>query len=157
MKFINLKSSLPKDKLYSVLTDCNFVNERVLFDEKRGKPLMKFKKRKNTVHVSCEMIGGNTKDNGFFIGTFFLGSLKEKNGVTTLKGMILTAPLYHLFIIGMMAFYIYRCISLNGFNPVPPILFIFSMLMFKNEFKKQGIMERYFKRAFRKAEMSEGK
>lgn len=152
MKLINLKSSLPREELFSVLCDCEGVNARVKFDPKRGKPLIKYKRKGDRLLAKCEMIDGNSKDNGFLIGTYFLGSLKEKNGETVLKGIITTSPLYHLLLVGFMIFYVFRCISLGGINPVPPILFVFSILMFSGEYRKQGIIERYFKRAFRKAE-----
>ena len=152
MKFVNLRSKLTRDELYSVISNSEKVNERVQFDEKNGRPLMKFKWLGDLLKITCEMIGGASKDNGFFVGTYFLGTLKEKNGETRMKGIITTAPLYHLLLIGFMVFYVFRCISLGGINPIPPILFIFSIIMFKKEFKKQGIIDRYLKRAFRKAE-----
>ena len=98
------------------------------------------------------MIGGPTKDNGFLEGTYFVGKLTESDGKTRLRGIILTAPIYHTFLALLLAFYVYRCISLTAFNPVPLILLIFSLMMFKKEFEKQGTIERYLKRAVRKAE-----
>ena len=98
------------------------------------------------------MIGGPTKDNGFLEGTYFIGKLTEKNGVSSLRGVILTAPIYHTFIALLMALYVMRCIQLGGFNPVPIILLAFSFMMFKGEFEKQGTIERYLIRAFKRAD-----
>ena len=152
MKFIKLESAASRDELLSVIQNADIVNDRVKFDETKGKPIVHVKDSGKLLRIKCEMIGGPTKDNGFLEGTYFLGTLKEKNGTTRLRGVILTAPIYHTFLALLMAFYIYRCISLNAFNPVPLILLIFSLFMFKNEFEKQGTIERYLKRAFKRAD-----
>ena len=128
------------------------MNERVKFDENKGKPILHVKEKGKRLKMKCEMIGGPTKDNGFLEGTYFLGTLGEKNGETVLNGVILTAPIYHFALALFMIFFVYRCISIGGFNPVPVILLIFSIVMFKGEFEKQGIIERYLTRAFKRAE-----
>lgn len=152
MRSIKLESAASRDELLSVIQNADIVNDRVKFDETKGKPIVHVKDSGKLLRIKCEMIGGPTKDNGFLEGTYFLGTLKEKNGIARLRGVILTAPIYHTFLALLMAFYIYRCISLGAFNPVPIILLIFSLFMFKGEFEKQGTIERYLKRAFRRAE-----
>ena len=152
MKFIKLESAASRNELLSTIQNSDLVNDRVKFEEGKGKPHVHLKEKGNRLKIKCEMVGGPTKDNGFLEGTYFVGKLTEKSGTTRLRGIILTAPIYHTFLILLMAFYIYRCISLNAFNPVPLILLIFSLFIFKNEFEKQGTIERYLKRAFRRAE-----
>ena len=136
----------------SVLADSELVNGKVLFDEKRGKPFMSVREKGKRVYITCRMMGGATKDNGYIVGTYFVGKITEKDGVTSVRGLTLTSPLFHLLLFALAVFYVYRCISLGGFNPIPLILFLFSIFMFKDEYKKQGIIKRYVARAIRKAE-----
>ena len=152
MKFIKLKSSLPRLELLDVIRDSDFVNDRVKFDEKKGRPLIHVKDNGKRVRLRCEMVGGPTKDNGFLEGTYFYGKITEKDDFTSVNGIIITAPIYHALLLLLFAFYIYRCIALGGFNPLPLILMLFSLLMFKKEFEKQGTIEKYLKRAIRKTE-----
>ena len=132
-----------------MIKDSERVNDKVKFDENKGKPLIHVKQKGDRIKIKCEMIGGPTRDNGFLEGTSFIGKLTEKNGVTHLRGVIVTAPIYHTILALILALYVYRCISLGGFNPVPLILFIFSIFLLKSEFEKQGTIERYLKRALR--------
>ena len=154
MKIVKLESSIARDELLDVIKNSELVNERVKFDENKGKPLVHVKEKGDRIKIKCEMVGGPTKDNGFLEGTYFVGKITEKNGKTRLGGVILTAPIYHTLLALLLAFYVYRCISLGGFNPVPLILFVFSIFMFRGEFEKQGTIERYLGRAFRRAEQS---
>ena len=132
-----------------MIKDFERVNDKVKFDENKGKPLIHVKQKGDRIKIKCEMIGGPTRDNGFLEGTSFIGKLTEKNGVTHLRGVIVTAPIYHTILALILALYVYRSISLGGFNPVPLILFIFSIFLLKSEFEKQGTIERYLKRALR--------
>ncbi len=154
MKLINLVSSAPRDELLGIIKDHELVNDRVKFDEAKGKPRVYVKEKDDRLRIRCEMIGGPTKDNGFLEGTYFVGRLTERGGRTRLRGVILTAPIYHAILALILAFYVYRCISLGAFNPVPIILLAFSLLMFRAEFEKQGTIERYLIRAFRRAEQN---
>jgi len=152
MKFIKLESAASRNELLSTIQNSDLVNDRVKFEDGKGKPHVHLKEKGNRLKIKCEMVGGPTKDNGFLEGTYFVGKLTEKSGTTRLRGIILTAPIYHTFLVLLLAFYAYRCISLGAFNPVPLILLAFSLFMFKGEFEKQGTIERYLKRAFRRAE-----
>ena len=152
MKILNLASSISREELLAFIADSDRVNDRVRFDENKGKPRMHIKEKGSWLRISCEMVGGANRDNGFLEGTYFLGRLAEKDGATRLRGVVLTAPIYHLLIAAIMVIYVIRSISLGGFNPVPLLLLGFSILMFKNEFAKQGIIERYLKRAIKRAE-----
>ena len=152
MKFVKISSPLGKDELLATLANHEAVNENVKFDERYGKPVILVKEKNNRITMTCRMVGGPTKDNGFVVGTFFRGRISEKRGETILKGILTTAPIYHLMMLMLTGVFIYRCISLEGFSVVPVILLVFSYFLFKNEYKKQGIIDRYIKRAFRRAE-----
>ena len=151
MKRIRLESALSRDHLLSVIENSELVNDKVKFDENKGRPRMIVKTNGDRIRIKCEMIGGPTKDNGFLEGTYFVGKLTENDGKTTLKGVVLTAPIYHTILALILMIYVYRCITLVAFNPVPIILLIFSLMLFRSEFEKQGTIERYLARAFRKA------
>ncbi len=157
MKFINLKSSASKDALLDAIKNSEKVNERVKFDDKQGRPHIRVKeKKKGGLYITCEMIGGPSKDNGFIVGTFFWGRLTERDGVSRLRGIILTAPLYHLLLIAFCVYFLIQCFIVGGITLVPVFLALFSLVLFKGEFKKQGIIERFFKRAIRFVENNQG-
>ena len=155
MKRIRLESFAAREELLGIIKNSELVNNRVKFDENKGKPLIHVKEKGDKVKIKCEMVGGPTKDNGFMEGTYFVGKITEKDGKTRLDGIVLTAPIYHTLLALLLAFYVYRCISLGGFNPVPLLLLVFSLMMFKNEFEKQGTIERYLVRAFKRADKKE--
>ena len=150
MKIVNLKTYSSKDEVLSLLNNHELVNSRVKFDDKKGKPHFFVKAKNDTVKVKCQYENSNVKDGGFLEGTYFIGKLKEKNGISNLKGIIVTAPIYHTVLAIIMALFVYQCISLGGFNPVPVIMLVFSIFMFKNEFAKQGVIERYLHRVFKR-------
>ena len=154
MKIVKLESSARRDELLDVIKNSELVNDRVKFDENKGRPLVHVKENGDRIKIKCEMVGGPTKDNGFLEGTYFVGKITENDDKTRLHGIILTAPIYHTLLALLLVFYVYRCISLGGFNPVPLILFVFSVFMFQGEFEKQGTIERYLGRAFRRVEQS---
>ena len=143
MLFINYKIHAAREDILTVLEDSELVVEQEKFDVSRGKPKMHIKKKNDIIKIKCEMTGRPTKDNGFLEGTYFLGRLREREGVSTLRGVILTAPIYHLIFLAFFAFFIYQCIALGGFSPIPIILVVFDAFMFKDEFRKQGIIKRY--------------
>ena len=151
MKKVDIKSNASKDKILSYLKNCELVNSRVKFDAKNGKPTFFVKEKKNFFTVKCQYQNDNVKDGGFLEGTYFIGRIIEKDGISNLKGIILTAPIYHSILLTIMAIYIVRSFVIGGFNPVPAIMFIFSIVMFRNEFGKQGVIERYLHRAVKKS------
>ena len=151
MQFLNIEYSASRAEVLKMLCDNERVNKNVTFDERHGKPLMRIKDNNNgKIRITCEMLGKPTKDNGFLVGTYFSGRLTEKNGVTRLKGTILTAPIYHLVLLAMIVVFIFQCIRMNGFSVIPIILVIFDIFMFKDEFRKQGYIKRYLYRAARR-------
>ena len=148
MKLVDVTFTASRDEVLAMLRDNERVNEKVRFDESKGKPIVKIKEKKgDSINVTCEYVGGPSKDNGFLVGTYFSGRLTEKNGVTRLRGRILTAPLYHFFMMVLVVVFIIQCFKVKGFSVVPPILVVFDLFMFKSEFQKQGYIKRYFIRA----------
>ena len=152
MKYVKIRSDLPGEKLLETIRDSEFVNRDVQFNSNKGKPQMTVKEKGNRLRITCSYIGGASRDNGFLVGTYFTGKLTERDGVTTLSGWLLTAPVYHLALFAILVFFVVQCFRLGGFNPVPIILFLFSIFMFRDEYRKQGIIYRYLLRAFRKAD-----
>lgn len=150
MKFINLKTESTREALVAMLSDNDRVNENVRYDPRDGKPMMKLKEKGTRIRISCEFTGRATKDNGFFGGTRFFGRIKEKDGKATVKGIITTDPFFHLFIIGLFCFFIVQCIIKQGFSVVPVFVILFDYMLYKDEFKKQGYIQRYIFRAVRR-------
>ena len=148
MKFINLKIEAPRDEVLSFISDNRRVNSNVKFDEKRGTPIMHFKEKGEKITVTCEMINKPTKDNGFLIGTYFKGKLTETDGVTTLKGVIVTAPLYHLVWFTLLCVLIWQCFYYTAISALPILFVAFEFIMYSQEFRKQGYIKRYFERGF---------
>ena len=150
MKLINIKAPIGAEEYLSAIRDHNRVNEGVSFDPKLGKPVFKVKEKRCRIRVSCTYVGGNNRDDGFLVGTYFVGRLRESDGVTTLKGVAVTSPLFHLVLLVLTVLFILKCIELGGFSVVPLIFLAVSILMFGKEYKKQGVIKRYLYRAMAK-------
>jgi len=149
MLFVNYKINADREELLAVIRDGNLVVSEEKFDNRRGKPKMHIKEKGERIKIKCELTERPTKDNGFLEGTYFIGKLKEKNGATRLSGIILTAPIYHFILLCFFALFIYQCIRVGGFSPIPVILLVFDIFMFHDEFRKQGLIKRYIFRAFK--------
>ena len=152
MKLINVKAECDRESLLAAIRDSEGTNRNVKFDEKHGRPVMFLKEKGNRVSINCKYVGGATRDNGFIVGTYFVGRLKEKDGVTTVKGVVWTAPVFHAVLIGMLIAFIVQCVYLQGFSVIPLCAVAFDIVLFWNEFAKQGIIARYLSRAARRAE-----
>ena len=138
MKFVNIDFSASRDDVIAMITDNERVNKNVRLDESRGKPLITLKESgKNRIKLACKFVGGPSKDNGFVQGTTMSAKLVEKNGVTNLRGIITTEPVYHFFFIIMIILFIIQCIRMRGISLIPPVLTVFDIFMFKNEFKSR--------------------
>ena len=148
MKLVNLKIEAPGEEVLAFISDNRRVNSNVKFDEKRGTPLMHVKEKSEKITVTCEMINRPTKDNGFLVGTYFKGTLKEKDGITTLKGAIVTAPIYHIVWFSLLCVLIWQCFYHAAISAVPILFVAFEVIMYSQEFRKQGYIKRYFERAF---------
>lgn len=155
MKIIKLQTEKNRDEVISMLKDNERVNQNVRFSDKRGrKPYMHIRDNGESVRIKCEMIGGPTKDNGFLVGTVFRGKLSERDGVTTLKGMVTTSVIYHLVMLFLVLTWLFFLIFYSAFALISLILFAvaFEYMFFKDELKKQGYIERYIIRAFKRLE-----
>ena len=149
MKIIKFETSASKEELVKMLSDNEGVNKNVVFDCKKGNPYMHVKETNGKIKIKCEYIGGATKDNAFIDGTRFSGKITEKNGKTEIKGIIATAVIFHIMMFLMFSFFVAMCIIRQAFNVVPICLVVFDIFMYKDEFKKQGIIERYIARAIK--------
>lgn len=152
MKKINIETTVPREELIAVINNHKLVNDKVKFDEKKGKPHVRLKEKGDKVKITCQMVGGANKDNAFLEGTYFTGKITEQNGMTRINGVIVTAPLYHTVIVIMSLFYLFFTLTTGSFTPLPPLLVIFSIILFRPEFEKQGTIERYLLRAVKRAE-----
>lgn len=152
MKFIKFETSASKEELLAMLTDNDRVNKNVVFEDKKGTPHINVKEADGKIRIKCEYVGGASRDNAFIDGTRFIGRINEKNGVTEIKGVITTALVFHLILAVMFIAFIGVCIARGGFSIVPVCLIVFDVFMYKDEFKKQGIIERYIIRAIKRLE-----
>ena len=153
MKFINASTSHTAEELIDILSDNERVSSGVKFaDKKGGKPFMHVKQNGEKIKIKCEMIGRPTKDNGFLMGTVFYGKIKEKNGLATVSGIILTSPIYHLIMIALALVLIIRSIMLSSISAIPVLVFAvaFELMFFTDEFRKQGYIQRYIYRAVKR-------
>ena len=151
MKFVKLESKMKRDELIGLIKNHELVNDKVRFDGKAGKPTMFVKETKRGIRVKCQYVDGAIKDSGFLEGTYFIGRVTDAVNGSVINGMIVTAPIYHSILAIIMGLFVYQCIYIGGFNPVPIIWLAFSVLMFRSEFEKQGVIERYLKRSVQKS------
>ena len=147
MKLINQKINASREQFLAFLCDNEATNKNVKFESKRGTPVMHVKENEGKISIKCEYVGGPTKDNAFLEGTSFKGRLKEKNGELFLSGILWTAPIFHTVLFLAFAVYIALCIMGGSFTPMPLIVILFDIFMYKDEFAKQGLIERYIQRA----------
>ena len=151
MKFVKTTLDVSKEQAISLLSDSKYVNENVKFYEDNRYPRMSLREKGQRIRLSCEIIGGAKKDNAFLEGTHLYGKIRETDGGVKLSGVIVTAPIYHLVLLIFMAIFIYQCFYFGGFSVVPICLLIFSLFMFKDEFKKQRMIYNYILRAKKRA------
>lgn len=149
MLFVNYKIHAQYEDVRVALKNERLISEKEKFSEEGIAPKFHIKEKEKSIRITCELTGGATKDNGFLVGTYFKGKLAEKDGVTSLRGAVLTAPIYHAVLILLLAFFVYKCIVEGGFSVVPICLLIFDIFMFWKEFKKQSLIKRYIFRAFK--------
>lgn len=148
MKYLHFETQAGREETLAFLRDDEQVNRNVRFEGEP--PAIRLTEKGDRIRIRCEYRGGATKDNGFLVGTYFTGKLTEKDGVTTLRGFLFTAPIYHLVLFALFVFFIVQCIVRRGFSVIPILLVIFDVFLFYKEFRKQGIIARYLARAFRK-------
>ena len=149
MLFVNYKISAQREEVLAIIRNNNLVVEAENYDTSKGKPKMHVKEKGERLKIKCEMTDRPTKDNGFLEGTYFIGKVNEKEGITRVKGIILTAPIYHLLFLILFSYFVFQCVNVGGISPIPIILVIFDVFMFYGEFKKQGLIKRYIFRALK--------
>lgn len=149
MKLVNYKIHASFDDVNNALWESDLICSQEKFETSKGNLKFHIKEKNHRYKIKCEYMGGATKDNAFLEGTYFWGKLFQKNEEAVLRGIIVTAPIYHSIIALLLAFFVAQCIIKGGFTPVPLILFVFSIFMFKDEFKKQGVIKKYIFRAFK--------
>ena len=150
MKFVNYDIHATKEQVIDSLKENDKIVEQEKFDQSKGKPKIHITEKGNDkIKIKCEYVGGRTKDNAFLEGTYFVGKLYEKDNVTKICGIIVTAPIYHMIIAILLVFFVYQCISLKGFSMVPIIALAFSFIILRDEFKKQNIIKRYIFRGLK--------
>jgi hypothetical protein len=152
MKYIKCRLSASMEEFTSFLADNESVNKNVNIEDKRGIPYIHVKNKNDKIKLTCEFKGGSTRDNAFIGGTSFIGKIRVKDGKTELHGIISTAPIFHLVLFSMLAFSLIMCIVNMAFNAVPLCLVAFDLVMYKDEFRKQGIIEKYIFRAAKRLE-----
>ena len=147
MRTFKYRVRASRDELVAMLGDNDRVNRGVSTEYKKGNAHMHVDTKGERIRMHCEFIGGATKDNAFVDGTKLHGKIVERDGYTEFRGIIMTAPIFHALLILMFAFFVIMCIVKQGFNVVPICLVIFDIFMYKDEFKKQDIIDRYVARA----------
>lgn len=152
LKFINLTVRAPLSEVADFISDNKRVNANVRFEPRCGTPFMHVKKDGEKLKIKCEMMDRPTKDNGFLVGTYFKGRLTEQGGVTRLRGVILTSPIYHLVWLALLAILVWQCFRYAALSVAPVMFVAMEVLMFHKEFKKQGYIKRYLCRAFSRIE-----
>lgn len=149
MLFINYDIRASRDEVMLVIGDNALVTAEEKYDTANGRPLFHIREKGEGLTVRCEMTERSTKDNGFLEGTYFKGRVSEQDGKTVVKGIIVTAPIYHLILFALTVFFIVQCFIVGGISLVPIIMLAFSIFMFKEEYKKQSLIKRYIFRALK--------
>jgi hypothetical protein len=149
MLFVNYDISAPIELLASNIKDNDKIVAEENYNLKNGKPKMHVKRKGDRLKIKCEMTELGTKDNGFLEGTYFLGSIKENGGRSSVKGVILTAPIYHFVFLVLLGIVIYQSITMVAIPITAIFLVLFDLMMFKGEFRKQSLIKRYIFRAFK--------
>lgn len=155
MKFVNLSVYGNRDDVLAYVKNNERVNEGVRFEDKHGgKLFMHVRESGDKLKIKCEMIGRPTKDNGFLTGTIFRGSITECDGSVNIKGVITTSFIYHLIMIALAMVWVVLTVAFRQYQFISliVILIAFEYFFFKDEFKKQGYIERYLMRALRRYE-----
>ena len=149
MLFVNYTIDADQDKVLSNIEDNDRVVAEEAYDTSKGKPKMHIKSKGKLLKIKCEMTELPTKDNAFLEGTYFIGTLTQKKNTTALRGVILTAPIYHAVILTLLAIIICQAIIVGGIPLTAIFLVLFDLIMFKNEFSKQPLIKRYIFRALK--------
>ena len=152
MLFVNYDINAPIDEVRRSLAENDKIVSDEKFDTSKGFPKIHIKEKGERVKIKCEFCGRARKDNGFLEGTYFMGKIRKSESGSKISGVVLTAPIYHIAVTILAIVIIIQCVYLKAFNPIPLFAVLFDILMFKNEFKKQGYIQRYIMRAIARLE-----
>lgn len=150
MLIVNEKTKASRE---SVLRVFDKTKDMATGNPKLGRPTMILKEKDGKIRLYCQYIGGASRD--FGKTTYFIGRLRERDGETRLRGVVVTEPLFHIPFIALLVFFVWRCISLGAFNVVPVCLAVFCIFMFRGEYAKQPLIKGHIKRVFKVAERHE--
>lgn len=145
MRYVHLNLETDRETFLAALADGKFIAP----SDRAEKPILHLNNKGERIRVTCEYLGGASKDNGFLVGTFFSGKFKEKEGQRYLNGWIMTAPVYHAILLALFAFAIVRSVQLRGFTLLPICAAVFDVFLFRREFSKQRVIENCLIRAAR--------
>ena len=157
MKLVKFKFDATREEYLTTIQDNRIVNEGVTFGDDGATPTAEIKEGKHRVRIRCRMVGGASRDNGFFFGTFFTGTMKEKEDGLHVKGVIVTEPLVHLIWLAIVVYFIIVCFQVGGISLVPIFLSLLLFFMFRPEYKKQKILFRYLIRAAKRTKKNNPK
>ncbi|MBQ8320775.1 MAG: hypothetical protein IJX92_00230 [Clostridia bacterium] len=149
MLFVNYKIDADRELLLSNIMNNDLVVSEENYDTANGKPKMHIKSKGNRLKIKCEMTERPTKDNAFLEGTYFLGSLTQKGQSSRIRGLIMTAPIYHSIFLALLVVVICQAIIVKGIPVTAIFLVLFDLMMFKGEFGKQSLIKRYIFRALK--------
>jgi hypothetical protein len=99
MRFVRLDIHAQIEIVRASLSDGDRLFDHEKAASEKGRPRMQlFESKRGLMKIRCEYVGGASKDNSFGEGTHFLGRLYQKEETTSIRGIILTAPIYHTVI-----------------------------------------------------------
>ena len=151
MKFVNFKINSERTPFLDTVRDNRIVNEGISPAEDGAFPTAEVKEGKHLVRIRCRMVGGASRDNGFFFGTYFKGSVKEREDGLHIRGVIVTEPIVHLIWLAIVIYFIIVCFQVGGISLIPIFLSLLLYFVFKPEYKKQNILFRYLIRAAKRS------
>ena len=151
MKRVNFKINSTREKFLETVRDNRIVNEGMAPMEDGSSPTAEIKEGKHLVRIRCRMVGGASRDNGFFFGTFFRGTVKEKEDGLYVRGWILTEPIVHLIWLAIVVYFVIVCIQVGGISLIPIFLSLLLYFVFKPEYRKQNVLFRYLIRAAKRS------
>ena len=151
MKFVNFKINTTRERFLDTVRDNRIVNDGMAPSEDGASPTALVKEGKHLVRIRCRMVGGASRDNGFFFGTYFKGTVKEKEDGLHVRGLIVTEPIIHIFWLAIVIYFIIVCFQVGGISLIPIFLSLLLYFVFKPEYKKQNVLFRYLIRAAKRS------
>ena len=151
MKLVKFKINSSRNAYLDIVRDNRIVNEGITPAEDGAVPTAEIKEGKHLVRIRCRMVGGASRDNGFFFGTYFRGTLKEKEDGLYVRGWIVTEPIVHLIWLAIVVYFVIVCFQVGGISLIPIFLSLLLYFVFKPEYRKQNILFRYLIRAAKRS------